>query len=103
MEPPLAVGAQPGVPFPVEKKRWHWRGRARSGGSSGVHAMKIKERDVAGASSGDRFIKHTRSGGGAQQQRPEEGGPESVSFRGLEAGRARTMGKIAARSIMVLQ
>ena len=64
--------------------------------------MKIKERDVAGASSGDRFFKHTRSGGGAQQQRPEEGGPESVSFRGLEAGRARTMGKIAARSIMVL-
>ena len=68
-----------------------------------MHAMKIKERDVAGASSGDRFIKHTRSGGGAQQQRPEEGGPESVSFRGLEAGRARTMGKIASISIMVLQ
>ena len=34
-----------------------------------------KKGGVAGASSGDRFIKHTRSGGGAQQQRPEEGGP----------------------------
>ena len=35
-------------------------------------------------------------------QRPEEGGPESVSFRGLGAGRARTTENIAARSIMVL-
>ena len=41
--------------------------------------MTIKESDVAGASSGgDRFIKHTRSGGGVQQQRPEEGGPQKV-------------------------
>ena len=33
----------------------HWRGRARSGGSSGEHAMKIIERDVAGASSGEAY------------------------------------------------
>ena len=71
--------------------------------SSGEQAMKIKERGVAGASSGDRFIKHTRSGGGAQQQRPEEGGPESVSFRGLGAEHTRIIGNIASISIMVLQ
>ena len=49
----------------------HWRGRARSGGSSGEHAMKIIERDVAGASSGEAYQARTRSGGGAQLQ--EEG------------------------------
>jgi hypothetical protein len=89
--------------------RFRWKetlvlaGKGVERGSSGEHAMKIIERDVAGASCGERFIKRTRSGGDAQPQRPEEGGQKVYPLRGLEAGRARTMGKIAARSIMVLQ
>jgi hypothetical protein len=61
----------------------HWRGRARSGGSSGEHAMKIIERDVAGASSGEAYQARTRSGGGAQLQ---EEGQQVYPFADWEQG-----------------
>ena len=61
----------------------HWRGRARSGGSSGEHAIKIIERDVAGASSGEAYQARTRSGGGAQLQ---EGGQKVYPFADWKQG-----------------
>jgi hypothetical protein len=78
----------------------HWRGRARSGGSSGEHAMKIIERDVAGASSGEAYQARTRSGGGAQLQRR---GARKCILSCMGAERTRATENTAARSIMVLQ
>ena len=62
------------------------RGRARSGGSSGEHAMKIIERDVAGASSGERFIKHARCGGDAQRSVQRRGAQKVYPFADWEQG-----------------
>ncbi len=58
-------------------------GRWRCGGSSGEHAIKIIERDVAGASSGEAYQARTRSGGGAQLQ---EEGQKVYPFADWEQG-----------------